>query len=106
MRKTYPLEVEGLKPPRVVERIKNEVRKYVKRERKKKLPEGVDFWDFACRAGSEDSTAQVVHLEELTAAIDTASREEWSAIYIEILAKPGHRTRKVKEPAPTEESPE
>lgn len=103
MRKTFPLEISGLKPPRVVEGIKNDVRKYVKRERKKKLPEGADFLDFDCRAGKEEASAGSVHLEELTASIDTASQEEWSGIYIEILAKPGYRTRKEKAPAPAEE---
>ena len=46
MRKIFPLEVHGLKPPRVIESIKHDVRKYLKRERRKALPEDVDFWDF------------------------------------------------------------
>ena len=94
MRKTFPLEVPGLKPPRVIDSIKSEVRRYLKRERRKKLPEGVDFCDFACQVGPDSASPKVVHLAEINASIDTASREQWSAIYIEILPKPGHRTRK------------
>ena len=46
MKKTFPLHVPGKEDPRVVEAIKVTLTKYVKRERRKKLPEGVDFWDF------------------------------------------------------------
>ena len=98
MRKSFPLEVSGLKPPRVVDAIKSEVRRYIKRERRKKLPEGVDFCDFACRVGPDEKTTSDAHVAELNARIDTASREQWTAIYIEILAKAGYRTRKNPEP--------
>lgn len=94
MRKTFPLEVSGLKPPRVIAAIKNDVRKYLKRERRKELPEGADFWDFDCQVGPDRATPEVAHVAEIIAAIDTASRENWATIYIEILAKPAHRTRK------------
>ena len=104
MRKTFPMDVPGLQPPRVVEAIKSDVRKYIKRERRKKLPEGVDFCDFACRVGPDPDTAAAVHVAELNAAIDTAAREQWAAIHIEILAKAGYRTRKTPQPdAPGDE---
>jgi len=91
VKKTFPLEVEKLKPPRVIESIKHQVRKYLKRERRKQLPEGVDYWDFDCRAGKDAETSKTIHVAEITGAIDTASRENWQAIYIEIIAKPGVR---------------
>jgi hypothetical protein len=100
MRKLFPLAVEGLKPPRVVEAIKSDVRKYVKRERKKKLPEGVDFWDFDCRVGADEASAAEVHLEEVKEGIDRAAGEQWDSVYIEILAKPGHRTKKQADRSP------
>lgn len=98
MKKSFPLEVPGHKAPRVIESIKSNVRKYIKRERRKPLPEGVDFCDFACRSGKDADSAVVTHHEQLIAHIDTAAREEWPAIYIEILAKPGYRMK--KNPAP------
>ncbi|MGI9243281.1 MAG: DUF6172 family protein [Verrucomicrobiales bacterium] len=94
MKKTFPLEDPPHKPPRVVERIKAEVRKYLKRERRKALPDGVDFWDFDCRSGKAPDSASEIHLSALTAAIDTAAKENWDQIYLEILAKPGHRKAK------------
>jgi len=95
MKKTFPLEVPGIKPPRVIESIKHDVRKYLKRERRKPLPEGVDFWDFDCRVGPDSETPKATHAEDVNGAIDTASRDNWPAIYIEILAKPGHRKSKL-----------
>ncbi|MEK6231929.1 MAG: DUF6172 family protein [Luteolibacter sp.] len=93
MKKTFPLEVPSHKPPRVVESIKSEIRKYLKRERRKELPEGVDFWDFDCRAGKDGDSAEVIHVSEITKPVDTASQEKWDTVYVEILAKPGHRVK-------------
>ena len=101
MKKSFPLEVPGLKAPRVIESIKSDVRKYIKRERRKPLAEGVDFCDFACRSGKDAESAIEAHHEELIAHIDTAAREAWPAIYIEILAKPGVRMKKNAGPNPT-----
>jgi len=95
MRKTFPLADPPHKPPQVVAAIKNTVRKYLKRERRKELPEGVDFWDFDCQVGQEGPT-KVVHVAEIVGAIDAAAENGWPTIYIEILAKPGKRTKKPK----------
>lgn len=94
MKKTFPLKVEGLQPPRVVAAIKNDVRKYVKRERRKPLAEGVDFWDFHCKVGEGDATPEPKHLEEIIPAIDLAAAKECTTVYIEILAAPGYRKSK------------
>ena len=91
MKKTFPLTSPTLQPARVVEQIKADVRKYEKRERKKKLPEGVDFWDFDCRIGQGAAEAEMKHVEEITGAIDQAAASGAEAVFIEILAKPGVR---------------
>lgn len=106
MKKIFPLEVPGHKAPRVVEAIKSDVRKYLKRERKKALPEGVDFWDFDCKVGQGEAAPDVKHVEEIIPAIDQAAGSECGAIYIEILAKPGHRKPKQSAPAPAPKDPE
>ena len=98
MKKLFPMEVPNLKPPRVVEAIKHDVRKYLKRERRKPCPEEIDFWDFDCRIGLTAEEAKPTHVADVNAAIDTASSENWAAIYIEILSKPGHRSKKAGEP--------
>lgn len=101
MRKAFPLEAPGHKRPRVIDSIKSDVRKYIKRERRKTLPEEVDFWDFDCRVGADSENAKTVHIAEIVAAIDVAAQEDGPVVYIEILAKPGHRTR--KEPSPEDD---
>ena len=103
MRKTFPLEIPGLKPARVIEGIKRDVRRYLKRERRKTLPEEVDFWDFNCAAGLNQESAKSVHVAELTTAIDLAAKEAWPTIYLEILAKPGLRGRNESAQEPTNE---
>lgn len=97
MKKLFPLEDPKHKPARVVEGIKANVRKYLKRERRKELPEGVDFWGFDCRSGKDADTAAEIHVSKITEAVDAASQGGWDSVYIEILAKPGHRTLKKKE---------
>jgi hypothetical protein len=96
MKKVFPMEDPKHKPARIVESIKAEVRKYLKRERRKALPEGTDFWDFDCQTGKDAETAEAVHVSEITKPIDTAAQEKWDAIYIEILAKEGHRSKAEK----------
>jgi hypothetical protein len=106
MRKTFPLATPNLKPARVIDSIKHEVRKYLKRERRKELPEGTDYWDFDCKAGRDQESAASAHVAELNAAIDTAAQEQWEGIYLEIIVRPGNRTRKPPPSPAQEEAPE
>ena len=94
MKKTFNLTHEKIKYARLVESTKSAVRKYLKRERKKKLPEDVDFWDFDCKFGPTAEEAKTVHVAELSKCIDEAEENELKSFYIEILAKPGIRTKK------------
>ena len=98
MKKSFPLEIQGKQTPRVIDSIKHEVRKYLKRERRKKLPDGVDYWDFDCRVGATSEHAETTHVAAISEAIDTVTQENPSVIYIEILAKPGRRRRKSRLP--------
>jgi hypothetical protein len=103
MKKTFDLTHPKIKYPRRIEAAKNEVRKYIKRERRRELPEGVDFWDFDCRFGDTEAEAKAVHLAEIDACITDAERRGLTLFYVEILAKKGIRTKK---PKPGEEPPE
>ena len=94
MKKTFQLAVEGKNPDRVVEAVKHEIRKYVKRERRRELPAGVDFLDFDCRFGLTPDSAETVHLASLIGLIDGAVKDGATNCYVEILAKPGHRKAK------------
>ena len=91
MKKVFPLQVPEKVAQRVVEAVKNDVRKYVKRERRKTLPEGFTQWNFNCKAGPVRETAPVRALDELSVAIDEVANAGGAEIYIEVLAEAGHR---------------
>jgi len=97
MKKIFPLEVSGRKPALVLDAIKNDLRKYLKRERRKPLPEGVDFWDFDCKVGSSSAEAAATHPGDIEKAVAAAATAGGKEVYVEILAKPGHRTKKAEE---------
>jgi len=94
MKKTFKLNIEGKNRDRVLEAIKHEIRKYVKRERRRELPEGVDFWDFDCRFGATEAEAVVVHFATLTSLIDGVAKDGGDQFYVEILASQGRRQSK------------
>ena len=92
MKKTFQLTIEGKHPDRVLDATKHEIRQYIKRERNKALPEGVDFWDFDCRFGASTDAAQVIHPAQLIEHIDALAAGGANAVYVELLAKAGVRT--------------
>ena len=96
MKKTFDLTHPKIKLPRMVEAARAEVNKYLKRERRKKLPEGVDFWDFDCKFGFTEAEAKVIHVAEITECINQVNEQELTSFYLEILAKEGRRTKKPK----------
>ena len=100
MRKTFPLRVEGKHPDRVVDAVKNDIRKYIKRERRRDLPEGADFWDFDCRFGRTQDQSQIVHLNDIIGRVDEVVKEGGESFYVEILAKPAKRNPRAQ-PSPS-----
>lgn len=103
MKKNFKLTDPKIKTARLVEAIKHEVRKYLKRERRKPLKDGVDFWDFDCKFGEKEETANVIHVAEIDKHINKAETDGMEAFYLEILAKPGIRTKKPKEDSESDE---
>lgn len=87
MRKTFALSHPKTKVARLVESIKHEVKKYIKRERNKKLPEGADYWDFDCKFGNNSDEASEIHLTEINKRIDQAVEAGLESFYLEIIAK-------------------
>ena len=102
MRKTFKLTHPKIKTPRLVEAAKSEVRKYVKRERRRPLPAGVDYWDFDCKFGATAEDAAEIHLAEMTKYIDQAEADEVEAFFVEVVATHGIRTKKPR-PEPSAE---
>ncbi|PUE29935.1 DUF6172 family protein [Limnohabitans sp. Jir72] len=94
MKKNFPLQAEGKHPDRVLEAVKHEIRKYFKRERNRDVPKGADFWDFDCKVGLTEDTAEVVRVSAVIDAVDAAAKSGAAAVYVEILSKHGVRVIK------------
>ena len=91
MRKKFQLRPEGKHPDRHLEAVKHEIRKYIQREKRRELPEDMDYWDFDCRFGSDADSAQAIHFAEITPSIDAVVKAEGAQFYIEILARAAKR---------------
>ncbi len=95
MKKTFPLNVEGKHPERLLEAIKHEIRKYLKRERSRPVPADAHFWDFDCRFGPSADQATPVQAHTINTHINALVAAGGTQFYVEILAKPG-----IREPRP------
>jgi Family of unknown function (DUF6172) len=93
MKKSFKLKIADKNDERVVESVKHEIRQYIKREKRKPLSEGVDFWEFDCRFGKTAAGSESINFSDITAYIDTASKNGDEEFYIEILAKAGHKPK-------------
>jgi len=93
MKKTFNLIHEKVKRPRLIDAIKHEVKKYLKRERRRSLPEGADYWDFDCRFGVDEESSEVIHVSEINKSISWAEAENIDSFYLEVMVKPCSRGR-------------
>ncbi|WP_417616558.1 DUF6172 family protein [Oceanisphaera sp.] len=87
MKKTIALTHPKLQPARWVDSIKHDIKKYLNRERRKTLPEGMDYWTFDCRFGASEAVAEEIYTSEINKHIDAAVAEELPEFYVEILAR-------------------
>ena len=94
MNKLFPLTHPKIRPARLVDSIRAEINKYIKRERNKKLPDGVDFWDFDCKVGASMDASADTHVSALSKAIGDVLVAGNEAVYLEIKSKPAKRTKK------------
>lgn len=91
MRKTFSLIDSKKSVDRMSDAIKFEVKKYIKRERNKKLPDGADFWDFDCRIGKDEPNSKEIKARDINTHIDEVVAQGHESFYLEILAKTGNR---------------
>lgn len=94
MKKTFKLQASNKHPDRVVEGIKHEIRKYIKREKRKNLPEEFDFWNFDCKFSKDEEHPSTIEFVEITKLIDEAVEAKAETIYMELIAKPAKREKK------------
>ena len=91
MKKTFQLTHQKIKPARLIEAVRRDVKKYLKREKRKSLPDGVDYWDFDCKFGPTEVKAEIILVSEISKCISEAEAENLESFYLEILAKPGYK---------------
>lgn len=95
MKKQFTVVESKISPDRQIDAIKHEIKKYIARERRKKLPEGQDYWDFDCKIGTSTADAKTAHVDDLNKQLDLLSAENTS-FYVEILAKSQTRIKSKK----------
>jgi hypothetical protein len=94
MKKTFPLQVEGKNPDRILEAVKHEVRQYARREGRKTVPEGFDYWDFDCKVGLDAQNAEAATFAQVVPLMDAVAKTGAEACYVEVLSKPVIRARR------------
>ena len=104
MKKIFKLTDPKKHEDRVLEAVKNDIRKYVKREKKKDLPDKkLMYWNFDCKVGATKEDAKDVVYEELIKALDAVKATGATEVYIEVLAKAVEKPLKVEAEVDEEE---
>ena len=91
MKKTFELIHPKIKTARLIETARRDVKKYLKRENRKSLPDDFDCWNFDCKFGPSQEKAEVILSSEISKCISEAEAEGLKSFYLEILAKPGYK---------------
>jgi len=98
MKKIFKLTDPKKHEDRVLEAVKNDIRKYVKREKKKDLPDKATmYWDFDCKVGATADDAKVLVYEELIKELDVVKATGATEVYVEVMAKAVPKPLKVEE---------
>jgi hypothetical protein len=87
MKKVFSLKHPKNPPARLMDKVRFDVKKYIKRERNKKLPEGIDYWDFDCKYGATAELAETIELKAINSNLDKALAENLESFYLEIMAR-------------------
>jgi len=96
MKKTFTLIHPRKKPARAADEIRSEIKKYLKRERNKTLPEKYDCWCFTCRYGTTPEEVIDIEVNDIGKYITSAEEQSLESFYLEILAKPGYKPESKK----------
>ena len=94
MKKVFKLTDSKRAPARQVDYVKHEIKKYIARERRKTLPERVDYWDFDCVIGADEKSTNKIHVDDINKNIDALVAKDAESFYIEVLIKEGYRNKK------------
>ena len=104
MKKVFQLTDPKKHADRVLEAIKHDIRKYVKRETRKDLLEPeTTYWDLDCKIGAIADEAETIAYKELLKALESIQATDAAQVYIEIMAKAVPKPLKPTKEAAAEE---
>lgn len=84
LQKTFSLQAPGKADARVRDKIRHDLKNYLRRERSKTLPDGMRCWRFECRLGETATTAETLPVGELGTALDRLAATGATQAYVEI----------------------
>jgi len=87
MKKTFYLNNDRRPRIRLIEAYKYEIRKYIKREKNKELPEGYIRWHFTYAFGFDKKEPSSVELADLMGYIQKAEIEADDSFFVEISVR-------------------
>ena len=85
MKKTFKLNIEGKNRDRLLDAVRHDIHKDVKRQRRAPLPEGLYYWDFDCRIGASEASAEIIDFASVIQRVDAIAAEGVDAFYLEML---------------------
>jgi predicted extracellular nuclease len=97
LKKTFLLTDPKKDPQRVLEAIKSNIKKYIKREKRKELPEGSNFWKIDCKFGLNKEDAKEIRFEDIMKNINEVSEQKSQSFYIELNSTASNMNFKKKE---------
>ena len=103
MKKLFLIDIPNKTRERQIDSIKNDIRKYIKREKSKKLPEGFNSWFFDCKFGQTKEDAEVINFADVIKNVDLAQTQNYVSFYLEIVAKAIFREKKLSNDANDDE---
>jgi len=86
LKKTFKLRESEQNSDRILEKIKHQLRKYLRREKKKTIKDLNGFLDFECRFGKDENSSKEVTFNDIIKLLDKAKEDDWNECYIEIIA--------------------
>ncbi len=72
MKKLFLIDIPNKTRERQIDSIKNDIRKYIKREKSKKLPVGFNSWFFDWKVGQTKEDAKVIKFDDVIKSVDLA----------------------------------
>ncbi len=98
MNKRFLLKEKNKNSDRLLESIKHQIRKYIKREKRKVINDEDNILRFACKFAKNNEEVDTISFVDITKCINEASQEDCESFYIEIIAHEVPRIIKKKAP--------